>query len=106
MTPSERIDRVVAAVSAVDGVIGLHSGPGVPATYLPGRIVGGVRLDGTGGKVHVVLELRSALQETAKRVRDAASAAAGVPIDVVVGDVAPVAASEPTTSASTHRRDQ
>jgi hypothetical protein len=96
VTQGERIDRVIAAVSAVDGVIGLHSGPGVPTTYLPGRIVGGVRLDGTGGKVHVVLELRSALLETAERVRDAASAAAGVPVDVVVGDVA---APRPTSPA-------
>lgn len=87
MTSSERIDRVIAAISAVDGVIGLHSGPGVPTTYLPGRIVGGVRLDGAGGKVHVVLELRSPLLETAERVRHAASTAAGVPVDVVVGDV-------------------
>lgn len=96
MTPGERIDRVIAAVSAVDGVIGLHSGPGVPATYLPGRIVGGVRLDGTSGKVHVILELRSALLETAERVRDAASTAAGVPVDVVVGDVAAPPLTSPT----------
>jgi len=95
VTPSERIDRVIAAVSAVDGVIGLHAGPGVPATYLPGRIVGGLRLNDTGGKVHVVLELRSPLLETAERVRDAASTAAGVPVDVVVGDVALPPSSSP-----------
>jgi hypothetical protein len=76
-------------------VVGLHSGPGVPATYLPGRIVGGVRLDGAGGKVHVVLELRSPLLETAERVRHAASTAAGVPVDVVVGDVAALESTSP-----------
>jgi hypothetical protein len=100
---SERVDRVVAAVNAVDGVVGLHSGPGVPTTYLPGRIVGGVRLDGTGGKVHVVLELQGALLETAERVRQAASTAAGVPVDVIVGDVA---APESVTPPSTSRREQ
>lgn len=97
MTQSERIDRVIAAVCAVDGVIGLHSAPGVPTTYLPGRIVGGVRLNDSGGKVHVVLELRSALLQTAEQVQQAASVAAGVPVDVVVGDVAaPESLSSPT----------
>ncbi|MGK2865988.1 MAG: hypothetical protein ACSLFA_04990 [Mycobacterium sp.] len=105
---SERVDRVVEAVTAVDGVIGLHSGPGVPTTYLPGRIVGGVRLGSADGKVHVVLELGDALLETAERVRQAASTAAGMPIDVVVGDVAaPESATPPSTpSPSTRRREQ
>lgn len=85
---AERVDRVVAAVTAVDGVVGLHSGPGVPATHLPGRTVAGVRLGHQNGKVHVVLELRGPLLATAEKVRAAASAAAGVPVDVVVGDVA------------------
>ncbi|MGW0163129.1 hypothetical protein ACWDUN_27800 [Mycobacterium sp. NPDC003323] len=97
----ERVDRVVAAVAAVEGVIGLHSGPGVPATYLPGRTVGGIRLGETEGKVHVVLELRGALLGTVERVQRAASTAAGVPVDVVVGDVT---APESTPSRKTHRR--
>ncbi len=88
LTTAQRVDRVVAAVTAVDGVIGLHTGPGVPATHLPGRTVRGVRLGSDGGQVHVVLELRGALLDTAERVRLAATAAAAVPIDVVVGDVA------------------
>ena len=85
---SERVDRVVAAVTAVDGVVGLHSGPGVPTTYLPGRTVGGIRLGTQDGKVHVVLALRGNLLDTATRVQQVASTAAGVPVEVVVGDVA------------------
>lgn len=84
----DRIDRVVAAVTAVDGVVGLHSGPGVPVTYLPGRTVSGIRLGSNGGSIHVILELRGALLDIAERAQQAAIAAAGVPIDVVVGDVA------------------
>lgn len=85
----ERVDRVVAAVTAIDGVIGLYSGGlGVAATHLPGRTVRGVRLGAEGGEVHVVLDLRSGLLDVVARVRQAASEAAGVPVVVVVDDVA------------------
>ncbi|MFT9695942.1 hypothetical protein ACM0CH_22035 [Mycobacteroides abscessus subsp. abscessus] len=85
----ERVDRVVAAVTAIDGVIGLYSGGlGGAATHLPGRTVRGVRLGAEGGEVHVVLDLRSGLLDVAARVRQAASEAAGVPVVVVVDDVA------------------
>jgi hypothetical protein len=85
---ADRVDRLMAAVTSVFGVIGLHTGRGVPATYLPGRTIGGVRLDSDSGQVHVVLELRGVLLDTAERVREAATQAAGVPVSVVVGDVA------------------
>lgn len=85
----ERVDRVVAAVTAVDGVIGLYSGGlGVAATHRPSGQVRGVRLGAEGGEVHVVLDLRSGLLDVAARVRQAASEAAGVPVVVVVDDVA------------------
>ncbi|MFT9729863.1 hypothetical protein [Mycobacteroides abscessus] len=85
----ERVDRVVAAVTAIDGVIGLYSGGlGVAATHPPGGPVRGVRLGAEGGEVHVVLDLRSGLLDVAARVRQAASEAAGVPVVVVVDDVA------------------
>lgn len=87
---AERVDRVVEAVTAVDGVIGLHAGPGVPETHLPGRTVRGIRLGPERGQIHVVLELRACLLDTAERVRDAASTAARIPVDVVVGDVTAV----------------
>lgn len=96
-TIGDRVDRVVAAVTAVDGVVGLHSGLGVPATYLPGRTIGGVRLNSDGGQVHVVLELRGVLLETAEKVRKAATSVAGVPVDVVVGDVVAVTGSTKRT---------
>ncbi|CAM3174712.1 hypothetical protein [Tsukamurella hominis] len=86
-----RVDGVVAAVTAIDGVVGVHAGgPGSPATYLPGRTVRGVRLDDDGGQVSVVLEFRRDLDlvDLADRVRAAASDAAGVPVDVVVSDIA------------------
>lgn len=86
-----RVDGVVAAVTAIDGVVGVHAGgPGAPATHLPGRTVRGVRLDDDGGQVSVVLEFRRDLDlvDLADRVRAAASDAAGVPVDVVVSDIA------------------
>ncbi|BDD84672.1 hypothetical protein TPB0596_44350 [Tsukamurella pulmonis] len=86
-----RVDGVVAAVTAVDGVVGVHAGgPGAPATYLPGRTVRGVRLDDEGGQVAVVLEFRRDIDliDLADRVRAVATDAAGVPVDVVVSDIA------------------
>ncbi|TWS20674.1 hypothetical protein FK529_04860 [Tsukamurella asaccharolytica] len=85
------VDRVVDAVTSVDGVAGIHAGgPGSPATYLPGRTVSGVRITDEGGQVDVVLELRRGtdLLDLADRVRQAATDAAGVPIDLVVSDIA------------------
>ncbi|MEN4478313.1 hypothetical protein [Mycolicibacterium cosmeticum] len=82
-----RVDRVVAAVAAVEGVIGLHSGPGVPSTHLAGRTVTGLRLGPHSGKVHVVVRLGDSLLATAEHVRAVATDAAGIPVDVVVGDV-------------------
>ncbi|BBX31872.1 hypothetical protein MMAG44476_18887 [Mycolicibacterium mageritense DSM 44476 = CIP 104973] len=85
---ADLVDRVVQAVTAVDGVVGLHFGPGVPETHLPGRTVRGIRLGTDRGEVHVVLQLRPHLLGIAEEVRLAANAAAGFPVDVVVGDVA------------------
>ncbi|EFV14093.1 hypothetical protein [Segniliparus rugosus] len=86
---AESVDRLVAAITAIDGVVGLYSGgAGAPATHLPGRTVQGVRLGPAGGQVQVVLELREGLIDLADHVRHVASEVAGVPVDVVVGDVA------------------
>ncbi|MDX1881226.1 hypothetical protein SBE55_25825 [Mycolicibacterium sp. 141076] len=85
---AERVDRVVGAVTGVDGVVGLHSGPGVPQTHLPGRTVRGVRLGTDSGEVHVVVQLPAHLLEVAERVRHAAGEAAAVPFTVVVADIA------------------
>lgn len=88
---AERVDRIVSAVTAIDGVARLHEGgPGSPATYLPGRTVRGVRVDDDAGQVAVVLEFRrnTDLIDLADRVRRAATDAAGVPVDIVVSDIA------------------
>ncbi|WP_019202844.1 hypothetical protein [Tsukamurella sp. 1534] len=85
------VDRVVDAVTAIDGVAGLYAGgAGSPATYLPGRSVRGIRIGDDGGVVHVVAEARGGrpLTRTAERVRDIATEAAGVPMNVVIADVA------------------
>ena len=87
----ERVDAVVRAVTSVDGVAGLCGrGLTTPSTYLPGRTVHGLRLRPDRGEVHVVAQVpRGAdLTALAVRVRDAATAAAGVPVDVTIGDVA------------------
>ncbi len=86
-----RVDGVVAAVTAVDGVAGIHAGgPGSPATHLPGRTVRGVRPDDEGGQVCVVLEFRRdhGLVDLADQVRRVASEAAGVPVEIIVSDIA------------------
>ncbi|MDF0531975.1 hypothetical protein P0W64_19005 [Tsukamurella sp. 8F] len=92
----ERIDSVVNAVTAVDGVVGLHPGGiGAPATYLPGRTVRGINLGPDHGRMEVVVELRPGLWQIAQEARRVASEAAGVPVDVLVSDVvAPGAPSE------------
>ncbi|TWS23998.1 hypothetical protein FK268_10140 [Tsukamurella sputi] len=98
---AERVDGVVAAVTAVDGVVDVHAGgPGSPATHLPGRTVRGVRLDDESGQVCVVLEFRREvdLVDLADRVRRAATDAAGVPVDVVVSDI--VVSDHPESASS------
>lgn len=87
---AELVDRVVNAVTAVDGVAGIHAGgPGSAATYLPGRTVSGVRLDQDSGQINVIVEFRgdADLIDIADRARQAASDAAGFPIHVVVSDI-------------------
>ncbi len=82
-------DRVAAAVLAVPGVAGLHTGTfGEVATYLPGRRVEGVRLRPDRAEVHLVLAWGAAVEPTAAAVRRVASAVAGTVVDVSVEDVA------------------
>lgn len=82
-------DRVAAAVLAVPGVAGLHTGAfGEVATYLPGRRVEGVRLRPDRAEVHLVLAWGAAVEPTAAAVRRVATAVAGTVVDVSVEDVA------------------
>jgi uncharacterized alkaline shock family protein YloU len=81
-------ERVVAAVTAVPGVVAMHPGRfGEVATHLPGRRVVGVQLRADLVEVHVMLAWEADLLRTADAVRAAAVAAAGRPVDVVVQDV-------------------
>lgn len=84
----EPADAVAAAVRAVPGVLDLHGGLlSEVATYLPGRMVRGVRLREPGAEVHVVLAWGAPLEETTAAVRAVAAEVVGLPVDVWVQDV-------------------
>lgn len=84
----ELADEVAAAVRAVPGVVGLHTGTfGEVATYLAGRRVDGVQLRPDGCSVHLVLAWGAPVLVTADLVRSAVAPLVGVPVDVSVEDV-------------------
>lgn len=94
-TPAQMADQVAAAVLAVPGVAGLHTGAfGEVATYLPGRRVDGVRVRADRCEVHLVLSWGSPVLATADRVRAAVAPLVGTVVDVSVEDV--VIDTEPT----------
>ncbi|GAA1982973.1 hypothetical protein GCM10009817_25410 [Terrabacter lapilli] len=79
---------VAAAVRAVPGVVGLHSGAfGQAATYYPGRTVSGVQLRPEVTTVHLVLAWGVPVPATAALVREAVFTVTHGPVDVVVEDV-------------------
>lgn len=89
-------DRVAAAVLALPGVAGLHTGIfGEVATYLPGRRVEGVRLRPDRAEVHLVLAWGAPVEVTAAAVRRVAAAVAGTVVDVSIEDVADPVPLEP-----------
>lgn len=89
-------ERLAQAVSAVDGVTGLHGGVfGEIATYLPGGRVSGVTLSADRGHVHIIVDTTHDLREVAAQVKQVASDIAGVPVDVTVEDVSLPDASAP-----------
>ncbi|RPA62346.1 hypothetical protein EF294_10145 [Gordonia oryzae] len=80
--------RVADAVTAVDGVTGLHGGVfGEIATYLPGGRVSGVQLDDDRGEVHVIVDISHDLRSVAAHAVAVATEVAGVPVDVTVEDI-------------------
>jgi hypothetical protein len=90
------VDAVVDAVLAVPGVHGLHAGLlGDAATYLPGRRVHGVRRDGDGWDVHLVLDWGAPVNATTAAVRTALAGLVSGPLTLTVEDVAPPAAVAP-----------
>jgi uncharacterized alkaline shock family protein YloU len=86
--PSELVDAIAAAATAVEGVADLHGGIfGEAATYLPGRRVAGIRVDEQGTEVHVVLLFGYPVRRTAEAVRDAVAPLVSGPVHVTVEDV-------------------
>lgn len=85
------VDLLAAAVLACPAVVSLHSGaPRYVATFLPGRRVGGVRVDDTVVEVAVVAAAGIPVPSVASQVRSAvAPLAAGRAVDVHIADVAP-----------------
>lgn len=82
-------ERVALAVAAVPGVATLSGGPsGSVGTYLPGRVVLGIRVSGQRVEVHVTARYGYRLADIAAAVRAAVIPAAnGRPVDVVIEDL-------------------
>ncbi|MGV8973461.1 MAG: hypothetical protein ACOH10_14150 [Rhodoglobus sp.] len=81
-------DQVAAAVRAIPGVVGLHTGTfGEVATYLAGRRVDGVQLRPDGCAVHLVLAWGAPVLATADLVRAAVAPLVGARVDVSIEDV-------------------
>jgi hypothetical protein len=85
------VDLLAAAVLGCPAVVSLHpGGPRYVATFLPGRRVGGVRVDDTVVEVAVVAAAGIPVHSVASQVRAAvAPLAAGRAVDVHIADVAP-----------------
>lgn len=84
-------DRIAAAVSAVEGVVGLHAGMfGEVATYLPGRRVSGIRIGADRVDVHVSLVLGVPVRPTAAAIQRAVGELTDLPVDVTIEDLVPV----------------
>ncbi|MGV9713574.1 hypothetical protein ACWDTI_23265 [Gordonia sp. NPDC003424] len=80
--------RIADAVTAVDGVTGLHGGMfGEVATYLPGGRVNGVVIGHDGVAIHIVVDMSHNLRDTAARVRDVVGDLTGLPTTVTVEDI-------------------
>lgn len=84
-------DTVAGIARAVSGVVALHPGKfGEVATYLPGRRVPGVRVDGRRIEVHLVVAADAQIRDTATAVRRAVAEAFpdATAVDVTVEDIA------------------
>lgn len=83
------LDAVATAVVGCPPVAGLSGGRfGEVATYLPGRRLVGVRLDGEELEVHVVARWGTPLPEVGDAVRRAvAPVGGGRPVTVYIDDI-------------------
>ena len=83
------VDAAAAAVAACAGVAGLDGGLyHEVATYLPGRTVDGVAVDGGRVRVQVRVAWGAVIPQLAVRVRAVLAPLTGArPVDVLVADV-------------------
>lgn len=88
-TAGEPADRVAAVVRATPGVADLHAGMfGEVGTYLPGRRVPGIRIDGDTVQIHFSALVGAPIRDVAAAVRRAVTAEyPALTVDVVVEDV-------------------
>ncbi len=86
---SEPAEALAALVISCPGVASLSGGTlGEVATYLPGRRIPGIRLEGSTVEVHVVAHWGTSLPPMADQVRAVSQPfARGRPIDVYVDDL-------------------
>jgi hypothetical protein len=89
MVAATDADRVAYAVGSIPMIAALSGGPsGSAGTYLPGRVVLGVRVTEQRIEVHVTARYGYRLADVAAAVRAAAvPAAGGRPVDVVIEDL-------------------
>ena len=86
---TEPVDVVTAAVLGIPGVASLHAGMyGEVGTYLPGRLVPGIRINDGVTDVHVSLTFGTAVRETAAQIRDVVAGIVGGTVNVTVEDIA------------------
>ena len=88
------VDAVAEAVDACPAVVRRSGGAGTEvATYLRGRRVEGVRTSEGRLEVHIVAAAGTPLRQLADEIRAALGGVApGVPVDVVIADLASEAA--------------
>ncbi|MFW0792540.1 hypothetical protein AAFP30_01885 [Gordonia sp. CPCC 205515] len=80
--------QIADAVTAVDGVTGLHGGVFEEvATYLPGGRVTGVVLGDEAAEIHIVVDAAHDLRGVAARVRDVVTDLTGLPTMVTIEDI-------------------
>ena len=98
-------DAVAAAVRAVPGVVGLHTGTfGEVATYLAGRRVDGVQVRPDSCAVHLVLAWGAPVLATADLVRAVVGPLVGTPVDVSIEDVVGPSVRSPGSSPASEGR--
>lgn len=97
---------MAAVAAAVPGVVRVASAPGIPLhTFLPGRVVDGVRCTPGRTVVHVQLDWGGDLPAIAEQVRQSVLPLTSGPVDIVVSDIAdPAPSSDPAATTASRGR--